>query len=160
MGSRRGATVAHNAMRYFEDFPLGAQVDSPSRTVTEQDVEQFAELTGDFSPQHLDPEYAASTVFGKPIAHGALLFSLASGLSSRIEPDNPALIALFAVDEVRFLRPVFPSDTVRVSKRVVAAVEKDPRRGLIVFDTGLENQHGQVVLSYRDSILFKRRQET
>ena len=147
-------------MRYFEDFPLDAEVESAPRTVTRQDVEQFAELTGDHSPQHLDADYASATAFGKPVAHGALILSVASGLSSQIEPSNPALIALFALDEVRFLRPVYPGDSVRVRKRVVQSEAKDPRRGLVRFESTVENQHGQLVLSYCDTVLFKRRQES
>lgn len=145
-------------MRFFEDFPVGAEVASDERTVTAEDVERFAELTGDRSPQHLDAAFAARTTFGKPMAHGALVLSIACGLSSEIEPGNTALIALFAMDDVRFLRPVFPGDTVRVHKTVAAAEAKDPRRGLVTFESVVQNQHGQAVLGYRESVLFKRRE--
>jgi acyl dehydratase len=82
------------------------------RTVTEADVAAFAGLTGDFHPQHVDAEWAASSPFGERIAHGLLVLSLAAGL---VDFDPDEVIALRRVRDVVFKRPVRLGDTIRVS---------------------------------------------
>ena len=59
-----------DAHLYYEDFEVGDEWETPGRAITQDDVRAFAELTGDFNPIHLNPEYAATTPFGKTIAHG------------------------------------------------------------------------------------------
>ncbi|MBI1356943.1 MAG: hypothetical protein GC160_21595 [Acidobacteria bacterium] len=142
---------------YFEDFEPGRNALSPRRTLTDADLVLFAGLTGDHSPQHTDDVHAAGTPFKRRIAHGALIFSIASGLSTRIFPSNPAMIALFGVDNLRFLRPVFVGDTIRASKEVVETEAKDVKRGIVRFRTTVSNQHDQVALTYEDLVLFARR---
>lgn len=145
--------------RFFEDFQVGESAESTTRRVSEDDVESFARLTGDRQPLHLDSSYAATTRFGRRVAHGALVFSLATGLSIQMAApgETDALEALLGVDEMRFLRPVFLGDTLRVRKRVAATELKDAKRGLVRFETTVINQSSQAVLTYVDLALFRRR---
>lgn len=145
--------------RFFEDFAIGDEADSPRRTLGEADVHLFAGLTGDSQPLHLDEVYAASSAFGRRVAQGALVFSIAVGLSTQMaRPGEVALEAFLGVDELRFLRPVFFGDTLQVRKRVAAAELKDAKRGLVRFETTVVNQAGQAVLRYEDLALFRRRE--
>ena len=68
---------------YWEDLNEGDQFDSPTRTITEADVANFACLSGDFNRLHVDAEYAADSAFGQRIAHGLLVVSVMSGLTTR-----------------------------------------------------------------------------
>src|SRR5260370_8991033 len=70
--------------RYFEDFNIGDQWDTPRRTITEADIVNFAALTGDHNPIHTDEEYAKHTIFGGRILHGPAGFAIATGLEFRL----------------------------------------------------------------------------
>jgi len=142
---------------YFEDFGVGRTAVSPRRTITDADLTLFAGLTGDHNPQHTDDVFAAGTVFKRRIAHGALIFSIACGLSTRIRLPNPAFIALFGIEAMTFQRPVFIDDTIQAFKEVVETEAKDVKRGVVRFRTTVRNQNDQVVMSYDDLLLYKRR---
>src|SRR6516225_5810072 len=63
---------------YFDDVEIGQEWKSLSRTITEADIVNFAGLSGDFNPIHIDHQFAKTTAFRRPIAHGLLVFSIAS----------------------------------------------------------------------------------
>jgi len=129
---------------YFDDVEVGQEWESPGRTLTEADIVHFAGLSGDFNPIHMDHEYARTTPFRRPIAHGLLTLALTSGLSVQCPPMRT--LALVAIRDWQFREPVFIGDTLRVRSKVLA---KEPRgrgrRGLITWLRQIVNQHGQVV---------------
>ena len=67
---------------YFDDVQIGQEWESPGRTVTQADIVNFAGLSGDFNPIHIDHEFCKNTPYRQPIAHGLLVFSIGSGLGS------------------------------------------------------------------------------
>src|SRR5258706_12268282 len=69
---------------WFEEFVEGLSVESRGRTITEADLVNFAGVSGDFNPMHTDAEFAAGTPYGKRVAHGALVFSIATGLTYQL----------------------------------------------------------------------------
>ena len=142
---------------YFEDFLLGSVAESDGRTITESDLTAFAALSGDTTRLHTDEQYAAKSDFGRRIAHGALIFSISTGLMVQMNPENDALLAFSGVDKMRFVRPVFIGDTLRVRKKVFKAEPHDQERGLVTFETTVVNQQDQAVLLYLDRVLFRRR---
>ena len=117
-----------NPILYFDDLNLEDEWESSRRTVTEADVVAFAGLSGDFNAIHVDHEAARAGPFQKPIAHGLLGLSIASGLGSTAP--KVATIAFLAIEEWRFLKPIFFGDTVRVLTKVIA-LDRRPngRRG-------------------------------
>lgn len=129
---------------YFDDLEVGREWLSGGRTITEADIVNFAGFSGDFNPIHIDHAYAATTPFRRPIAHGFGVFSIASGLGVQSPPVRT--IAMLKVKDWRFILPVFPGDTIRLTTRVV---EKTPRgrgkRGEVVWYRGIFNQDGKVV---------------
>lgn len=143
--------------KYFEDFNVGDEFESPGRTVTEADIVNFAGLTGDWSELHVNSEFAKKGAFGRRIAHGALTFSISTGLTVRLGLIDDALIAFYGVDRLRFVHPVFIGDTIRVRKRVESKDDKDERSGIIGFRTEVLNQNDRVVLTYQDKVLLKKR---
>jgi acyl dehydratase len=143
--------------QYFEDFEIGASGESDARTITEADVAAFAALSGDYNPIHTDEEYARRSAFGRRIVHGALVFSISTGLAVRMSPPNEALVAFFGIESLRFTRPVFLGDTVRLRTRVAEKQERDPKRGIVTFENTVLNQKDQMVLVYSPKVIFLRR---
>ncbi len=142
---------------YFEDFELERETVTAGRTITEADIVNFAGLTGDWYELHTNVEYARSTAFGQRIAHGALIFSVASALSVRAMPPGNTLIAFYGVDRLRFIRPVFIGDTIHVREKVVAKSDRDASSGVVDTLSEVTNQNGTVVLSYTARTLWRKR---
>jgi acyl dehydratase len=140
----------------FNDLTVDDEWESPGRTITEADVVNFAGVSGDFNPLHVDHEAAHRSVFRKPIAHGLLGLSIASGLSSvwpRLET-----LAFLGILEWRFLQPIHFGDTVRVISRVVALEPRSQgRRGVVTWHRRLLNQHGETVQEGRTQTLVRAR---
>lgn len=130
---------------YLEDLETGASWTSPARTLTETDIVSFAGMTGDYDPLHVDHEFAASTPYGKPIAHGLLGLSLMAGLSSTCP--RVRTLALVRVDDWQFLRPIYVGDTIHAVTQVESIVPRGRRSGEVVWFRKLVNQRGECVQS-------------
>jgi acyl dehydratase len=130
---------------YFEEFEVGYNVVSPSRTMTESDVCAFAGLSGDYNPLHTDAEFARSTPFGARIAHGMLGLSAATGLAARLGFIDGTALAFLGLDW-KFKKPILLGDTIHV---VVSVIDKraNPRLGggIVHFDVRVVNQRDEVV---------------
>ena len=129
---------------YWDDAKVGDSCTSPSVTVTEAMVNTYAELTGDFTPVHVDEEYAKTTPFGTRVAHGLLGLSLADGLKTRSDYRFvPGMSLGWTWD---FKGPIKLGDTVHVKFRVASMRPvKRPGCGIVVLPSELINQHGDVV---------------
>jgi 3-hydroxybutyryl-CoA dehydratase len=143
---------------YYEDFTVGSVFESRGRTVTEADIVNFAGLSGDFVELHTNEEFARKSPFGRRIAHGALVFSISTGLMTQMNLVNDTVLAFYGMDKLRFTGPVFIGDTVRVIKRIVEMKEKDAGRGVVTFETQVLNQRNEPVIVYTDKLLVKRKQ--
>ena len=134
-------TAAH---LYFDDVTVGQDWESQGRTVTESDIVGFAGLSGDFNAIHMDHEFAKTTPFRRPIAHGLLVFSIGSGLGLFNPPVRT--LAFLSIRAWHFRGPVFIGDTIRLRTR---ALEKEARargrRGLVTWLRQIINQEGKVV---------------
>ena len=129
---------------YFDEVEVGQEWESSGRTVTEADIVNFAGISGDFNPIHVDHEYAKTTPFRRPIAHGLLVFAIGSGLGVNC----PAMrtIAFVQVREWNFKEPLFIGDTIKMRSKVLEKNLKGRgRRGEIVWYRGVVNQEGKVV---------------
>ena len=129
---------------YFEDVEVGQEWQSGGRTITEADIVNFAGVSGDFNPIHIDHEFAKTTPYRKPIAHGLLVFSIASGLAIHC----PAMrtVAFTQVRDWNFLLPTFIGDTIHLRTRVNELNLKGRgRRGEVVWYRGVVNQDGKIV---------------
>ena len=142
---------------YFEDYSLDQIRTSRGRTITEADIVNFAGLSGDFVELHMNEEYARQGPFGRRIAHGALIFSISTGLMVQMTSDHEAIVAFRGVDSLRFVAPVFIGDTIHVTKKTIDKQSKDGVRGLVTFETAVLNQDGKAVLTYIDRLMVKCR---
>ena len=133
----------------FDDLEVGRTVTSPSRTVTEADVVNFAGVSGDFNPIHTSETAAEESDFGERVAHGALVFSLMTGLARRASDRRADVVAFYGVDELRFTGPVSLGDTIHVEMELVEKEERDhpTASGLVRYEAEVMNQDDEVVLS-------------
>lgn len=145
--------------KYFDDFAIGETTTTRGRTITEADIVNFAGLSGDFHELHMNEEYARQGPFGRRIAHGALIFSISTGLAIQAGQAGAqeAIIAFYGMDRLRFIKPVFIGDTLRVRKKVVELQAKDDTRGVVAFETTVINQNDEPVVVYTDRVLLKRK---
>lgn len=141
--------------RKYEDYAIGSVRDSSGRTITEADIVIHAGQTGDFYPHHMDAEWCKTQPFGRRIAHGTLIFSVAVGMTAG--EMNPEAFS-YGYDRLRFIRPVFIGDTIRV--RVTVKEKRDnaksPERGIVVELCEVFNQSNQIVLACEHLITVNR----
>lgn len=143
--------------KYFEDFEVGQEAVTAGRTITETDIVNFASLTGDWNEIHTNVEFAAQGLFKQRIAHGALVFSIATGLSVRLGQTADTVLAFYGLDRLRFVKPTFIGDTIHVKQKVEAKSERDENGGIITMLNEVINQRGEVAVSYTAKVLIKRR---
>ena len=141
--------------RKFEDYAIGSVRDTPGRTITEADIVIHAGQTGDFYPHHMDAEWCKTQPFGQRIAHGTLIFSVAVGMTAG--EINPEAFS-YGYDRLRFIKPVFIGDTIRV--RVTVKEKRDnpksPGHGIVVELCEVFNQRSEVVLACEHLLMVSR----
>lgn len=114
---------------------------SQDMIITEDHVETFGRITNDLNPMHFDDEYAASTMFGKRIAHGMYVGSLFSKLFGM---DLPGEGAIYVSQSLRFKRPVYFGDTITATIKVT---EMNTEKNRVYFECIATNQEGKVVIT-------------
>jgi len=116
-----------------------------TKTVSESDVYQFAGITGDFSPNHINKVYMENSSFGRLMAHGALLVGFMSTVSTiaiahcREADETPVAVGY---DKIRFLKPVFLGDTVTTTYRF-SSIDPEKRKSKAKIE--VKNQNCQLV---------------
>jgi acyl dehydratase len=135
----------------WEDYNIGDSAEF-TKTITEEDVMKFADVTGDYNPIHVNPEYAKTQMFGKQVAHGAL----SSGLISAVlgtKLFGPGI--LYGGQTVQFKRPVFFGDTLTAIATVKEKyTKKEGTLKFIIAETIVKNQKGEIVTSGEGTIVF------
>lgn len=143
---------------YWEQWEIGAEFESPARTVTEADIAAFAGLSGDYNPLHVNEEYCKQTQFGTRIAHGPLIYAIAAGLLFQLHLYDDTLIAFLGFDSLRFTKPVKAGDTIHARIKVLEKREtSNPERGVMKRQLQVLNQRGEVVQEGVQAFLLKRR---
>lgn len=145
-------------MKYLEDFAVGQVIEFPPRTVSEDEIIAFAR---DYDPQpfHLDKEAARQSLFGGLCASGWHT----AGMMMRLMVDN--MIGKYAsmgspgVDQLRWVKPVFPGDTLHLRGEVidVKPSRSKPDRGVITSRYEMKNQKGETVLTMQAKGMYARR---
>ena len=157
-GAHREETEQHPFRLSMSELRIGDTVVTASRTVTREDVDHFAEFTGDTFYAHMDEEAAkANPFFDGRVAHGYLILSLAAGLF--VDPDPGPVLANYGLENLRFLTPVYPDDELNVA---LTCKDVQPRvseaHGEVRWDVEVTNQKGEPVAKYDVLTLVAKQQ--
>ena len=136
-----------------DELTVGEIVPARGRTVTETDVVSFCYLTGNWLEIHSNEEVAANSPYGRRLVQGSLVFSIIPGL---VVWDARYMIAMYAVNEMRFPRPVFIGDTITADIAVEDIEMRDADTGIATFGVTVVNQRKEVVQTFRMRILGRR----
>jgi len=117
-----------------------------SKKITDTDIQQFADVSGDHNPLHLDDKFAKQTRFGRRIAHGMLGASLISAVIANELPGS-----IYLGQTLKFVAPVFPDDTLTAKVTVVSIREDKP---IVKLETICTNQHGETIIRGEATILI------
>jgi oxepin-CoA hydrolase/3-oxo-5,6-dehydrosuberyl-CoA semialdehyde dehydrogenase len=146
-GGPKHIVDVHPFKRKMSDLAIGDTWKTASRTVSIEDIEHFAEFTGDKFYAHMDEEAAkASPIFEGRVAHGYLILSFAAGLF--VYPDPGPVLANTGLENLRFLTPLYPSDSLRVELTVRAKSIKSEEAGQVRWAVEVYNQKNELVATY------------
>jgi oxepin-CoA hydrolase/3-oxo-5,6-dehydrosuberyl-CoA semialdehyde dehydrogenase len=161
-GAEQKREQVHPFRKYFEDLEIGETLLTDKRTITLDDVVNFANLSGDKFYAHMDDEAARSNgIFERRVAHGYFIVSAAAGLF--VDPELGPVLANYGLENLRFTKPVYPGDTIQVRLTVKRKTKKDTPeggvpQGVVEWDVEVMNQDGDAVALYSILTLVKRRQ--
>lgn len=141
--------------KHFEEFELNSIRNTQGRTVTEADIIIHAGQSGDFFPHHLDEEWCKTQPFGKRIAHGTLVFTIAIGLTADLVNE---VSMTYGYERLRFIKPVFIGDTLYVKVTITDKKEhKKPGYGLITELVECFNQRDELVMVCEHLLLVNKK---
>ena len=158
-GSPRTETDEHPFRKHLQDLQVGDTVVAGPRTVTQQDIDHFADFTGDTFYAHTDEDAARENpFFGGKVAHGYLVLSFAAGLF--VAPEPGPVLANYGLDQLRFRTPTYPGDSITVT---LTAKRITPRHGAhygeVRWDADVTNQDGASVAKYDVLTLVAKRED-
>jgi acyl dehydratase len=146
---RRGKT--------FDDLNIGDETRTTGRTITETDVVNFAGISGDFHPEHMNEEYAKKGPLGGRIAHGLLTIAVATGMVNQTGITEGTTIAVLEMRE-RFIKAVRFGDTIRSVFKIINKKEtKKPDRGIVTAALTVLNQKDETVLEAEIVMMLYRK---
>jgi oxepin-CoA hydrolase/3-oxo-5,6-dehydrosuberyl-CoA semialdehyde dehydrogenase len=160
-GAAQKTDSVHPFRKYFEELNVGDTLVTGTRTITLEDVEKFAEFSGDRFYAHMDADAArANGVFEGRVAHGYFIVSAAAGLF--VDPAPGPVLANYGLEKLRFTKPVYPGDTIKVRLTVKQKTAKDVvegvvPQGVVEWDVEVMNQNEEAVAVYSILTLVARR---
>jgi oxepin-CoA hydrolase/3-oxo-5,6-dehydrosuberyl-CoA semialdehyde dehydrogenase len=146
-GAPKRESDVHPFRKRISELEIGDTLKTASRTVTLEDVEHFAAFTGDNFYAHMDEEAAkANPIFDGRVAHGYLILSFAAGLF--VDPAPGPVLANTGLENLRFLTPLYPGDSMRVELTVKSKSVRNEEMGEVRWAVYVFNQKDEIVASY------------
>jgi len=145
---------------WFEEFEVGQRILTSGRTLTESDIVSFAGLSGDYNQIHTNAEFSSKTPFGKRVAHGLLVLSIASGLAMRTGVLESTVIAFREINNWKFSLPVFIGDTISVELHILET--KQITRlggGSLLIELIVKNQRSEATMKGTWTVLVASKPE-
>ncbi|HVZ78101.1 MAG TPA: MaoC/PaaZ C-terminal domain-containing protein, partial [Gemmatimonadaceae bacterium] len=159
-GAEQKRDTVHPFRKYFDELEVGDTLITGSRTITLEDVERFAALSGDVFYAHMDAEAAQMHgVFTGRVAHGYFIVSAAAGLF--VDPAPGPVMANYGLENLRFVKPVYPGDAIHVRLTCKRKTAKDTPpdgvpQGVVEWDVEVRNQADEPVALYSILTLVRR----
>ena len=150
IGAEQNTEGPHIFRKHFEEIKIGDTVITDKHTVTLDDIENFAELSGDKFYAHMDENSLEGTIFTERVAHGYFIMSRAAGLF--VDPPKGPVLLNYGIDECRFTKPVYPGMTIGVKFTVKEKINQEKRdeddiaKGIVKFVVDVYDDEGETVM--------------
>jgi oxepin-CoA hydrolase/3-oxo-5,6-dehydrosuberyl-CoA semialdehyde dehydrogenase len=159
-GAATPTDTVHPFRKHFDELSVGDTLFTHRRTVTEADVVNFAGLSGDHFYAHMDDLAASRSIFERRVAHGYFVVSAAAGLF--VDPGEGPVLANYGLESLRFVKPVYPGDTIKVRLTVKQKIAKETPpdgvpQGVVAWDVEVTNQNDEAVAVYTILTLVKKK---
>ena len=155
-GQRR---VKNVRQLFYEDLVVGMRVITPARTIIEDDLLIFAKVSGDAHPLHVDEAYAATTEFGRRIAHGPFGIALAIGRFCLLQEFDETALMMLDVKNWKFLAPIFIGDHIHLDLEISDKRLTRAGRGIVGRHFRLIKADGSLAQEGHSAMVVKRRAE-
>lgn len=148
-GAEQPESEPHVFRKHFEELEIGDTVTTARHTVTEADIVNFANVSGDHFYAHVDETSLEGTMFEGRVAHGYFILSKAAGLF--VEPRKGPVLLNYGIDECRFTKPVYPGTTIGVKLTVVEKIAQERRepedvaKGIVRYRVEVDDHEGETV---------------
>lgn len=148
-GAKQTESEPHLFRKHFEEMQVGETVFTHKHTVTEADIVNFANVSGDNFYAHMDATSLDGTIFEQRVAHGYFVLSKAAGLF--VDPRKGPVLLNYGLDEARFTKPVYPGMTIGVRFTVKEKVDQEKRtpedisKGIVKFLVDVYDETGETV---------------
>ena len=149
VGAEMPEAVPHVFRQHFEELNIGDTVFTHKHTVTDADIVNFANVSGDNFYAHMDATSLEGTVFEQRVAHGYFLLSKAAGLF--VDPKKGPVLLNYGVEEARFTKPVYPGATIGVRFTVKEKIDQEKKdeddiaKGIVKFLVDMYDETGETV---------------
>lgn len=161
-GAAQKEDIVHPFRKMFDDLEIGETLVTHKRTVTEADIVNFANISGDNFYAHMDVTALEGTFFKERVAHGYFVLSAAAGLF--VDPKKGPVLANYGLDECRFIKPVYVGATIGVRLTVKEKIKKEkregePANGVVKWQVDVYDETGETVALATILTLVARREE-
>ena len=146
-GSKYKDTLIHPFLKHFEELEIGETIFTHKHTVTEADITNFANVSGDNFYAHVDATSLEGTLFEGRVAHGYFVLSKAAGLF--VEPRKGPVLLNYGLESCRFTKPVYPGMTIGVKFTVKEKIDQEKKddiaKGIVKFMVDVYDETGETV---------------
>jgi len=162
-GGKMTESNPHVFRKHFEEIEIGETVKTDSHLVTLENIEDFAELSGDKFYAHMDENSLEGTIFTERVAHGYYIMSRAAGLF--VDPPKGPVLLNYGIDECRFTKPVYPGMTISVRFTVKEKVDQEKRseddiaKGIVKFLVDVYDEEGETVMLATILTMIKKKNQ-
>src|SRR6476620_9833129 len=162
-GGRQHETDVHPFKKHFEDLEIGETLVTAKHTVTEADITNFANVSGDNFYAHMDATSLEGTIFERRVAHGYFILAKAAGLF--VDAKKGPVLLNYGIDEARFTKPVYPGATIGVKLTVKELVDQEKRteddiaKGIVKWLVDVYDQTGETVAIATILTMVKKRNQ-
>ena len=163
VGGKQNEAKPHVFRKYFEELEIGETVFTDTHTVTLENIEEFAEISGDKFYAHMDENSLEGTIFTERVAHGYYILSRAAGLF--VDPPKGPVLLNYGIDECRFTKPVYPGMTIAVRFTVKEKIDQEKRsdddiaKGIVKFLVDVYDDEDETVMLATILTMIKKKNQ-